>query len=224
MLAFVLIAIVASIYYFEQGKVGHDYEISNDSNLNAAFDETASNDFLPANQYTPNPNPSLSGYPKVPELEGITGYINAVPFSLADLRGKVVLVDFWTYSCINCVRTQPYLNAWHERYYGDGLVIVGVHTPEFEFEENYENVKNAVEEAGIKYPVVQDNNYGTWRAFSNRFWPHKYLVDIDGIIRYDHIGEGAYDATEQVIQQLLMERGKKLGLDMQMPKIGRAHV
>jgi thiol-disulfide isomerase/thioredoxin len=147
-----------------------------------------------------------------PELAGISGYINAGPFLLSDLRGKVILVDFWTYSCINCIRTQPYLNAWYDAYSGDGLAIVGVHTPEFEFEKDYGNVKQAVDEAGIKYPVVQDNDYQTWHAFNNRYWPRKYLMDIDGNIRYDHIGEGGYDETESVIQQLLMERSERLGM------------
>jgi thiol-disulfide isomerase/thioredoxin len=141
-----------------------------------------------------------------PELPKISGYINSEPIMLADLRGKVVLLDFWTYSCINCIRTIPYLNAWHEKYADDGLVIVGVHTPEFEFEKNYNNVKGAVERFGIKYPVVQDNEKQTWNAYENRYWPRKYLIDSEGYIRYDHIGEGAYAETEKVIQSLLAER------------------
>jgi thiol-disulfide isomerase/thioredoxin len=141
-----------------------------------------------------------------PELTKISGYINSEPIMLADLRGKVVLLDFWTYSCINCIRTIPYLNAWHEKYADDGLVIVGVHTPEFEFEKNYNNVKGAVERFGINYPVVQDNEKQTWNAYENRYWPRKYLIDSEGYIRYDHIGEGAYAETEKVIQSLLAER------------------
>ena len=141
-----------------------------------------------------------------PELTKISGYINSQPIMLADLRGKVVLLDFWTYSCINCIRTIPYLNAWHEKYADDGLVIVGVHTPEFEFEKNYNNVKGAVERFGINYPVVQDNEKQTWNAYENRYWPRKYLIDSEGYIRYDHIGEGAYAETEKVIQSLLAER------------------
>jgi thiol-disulfide isomerase/thioredoxin len=141
-----------------------------------------------------------------PELTKISGYINSEPIMLADLRGKVVLLDFWTYSCINCIRTIPYLNAWHEKYADDGLVIVGVHTPEYEFEKNYNNVKGAVERFGINYPVVQDNEKQTWNAYENRYWPRKYLIDSEGYIRYDHIGEGAYAETEKVIQSLLAER------------------
>ncbi|MEW6722332.1 MAG: thioredoxin family protein [Candidatus Micrarchaeota archaeon] len=150
-------------------------------------------------------------FPKAPELSGIEGYINAPEgFRLSDIRGKVVLVDFWTYSCINCIRTLPYLTAWDEKYRDDGLVIVGVHTPEFEFEKEYANVLAAVEKHGIKYPVVLDNGFSTWRAYNNRFWPHKYLIDADGFIRYDHIGEGAYGETEEMIQKLLAERDAKV--------------
>ncbi len=152
-----------------------------------------------------------SRFKLAPELTGISGYINTEYVSLADLRGKVVLVDFWTYSCINCIRTIPYLNAWHEKYADQGLVIVGVHTPEFEFEKNYDNVKAAVEKFGIQYPVAQDNDKGTWKAYENRYWPRKYLVDDEGYIRYDHIGEGAYAETEKVIQSLLAERASAQG-------------
>lgn len=152
-----------------------------------------------------------SQFKKAPELAKISNYINSQPFQLSDLKGKVVLVDFWTYSCINCIRTIPYLNAWHDKYADQGLVIVGVHTPEFDFEKNPENVRAAVEKFGIKYPVVQDNEQGTWDSYQNRYWPRKYLVDDEGYIRYDHIGEGAYDKTERVIQSLLKERAANLG-------------
>ena len=150
-------------------------------------------------------------FPRAPELSGIAGYINAPEgFRLADVKGKVVLIDFWTYSCINCIRTLPYLTAWDGKYRDKGLVIVGVHSPEFEFEQEYGNVKTAVEKYGIKYPVVLDNSFSTWRSYGNRFWPHKYLIDADGFIRYDHIGEGAYEETELMIQKLLAERDKKI--------------
>lgn len=152
-----------------------------------------------------------------PELVGISGYINAPDgFTLSQLEAedKVVLVDFWTYSCINCQRTTPYLNAWHEKYADDGLVIVGVHSPEFAFEKERAGLEDAMERFGIKYAVVQDNDFKTWRAYDNRFWPRKYLIDIDGKIRYDHIGEGAYDETEGVIRQLLAHRAERLGSDM----------
>jgi len=148
-----------------------------------------------------------------PELAGISGYINTDPITLASLKGKVVLVDFWTYSCINCIRTIPYLNAWYEKYADKGLVIIGVHTPEFEFEKDYNNVKAAVEKFEIKYPVVQDNDKGTWNAYENRYWPHKYLIDNEGYIRNDHIGEGGYAETEKVIQSLLAERAAYMGVN-----------
>jgi thiol-disulfide isomerase/thioredoxin len=152
-----------------------------------------------------------SQFKLAPELTKISGYINSNPITLADLKGKVILVDFWTYSCINCIRTIPYLNAWYEKYADDGLVIVGVHTPEFEFEKDYNNVKAAVEKFGIKYPVALDNEKQTWNTYENRYWPRKYLIDSEGYIRYDHIGEGAYAETEKVIQSLLTERTEYMG-------------
>ncbi|HUG97054.1 MAG TPA: thioredoxin family protein, partial [Nitrososphaera sp.] len=152
-----------------------------------------------------------SQFKLAPELAQISGYINTDPVTLGDLKGKVVLVDFWTYSCINCIRTIPYLNAWHEKYADDGLVILGVHTPEFEFEKDYDNVRAAVEKFEIEYPVAQDNEKGTWKEYENRYWPRKYLVDNEGYIRYDHIGEGAYAETEKVIQSLLSERAAYIG-------------
>lgn len=151
-------------------------------------------------------------YQEAPELTGIVGYINTDPdIKIKDMKGKVVLIDFWTYTCINCIRTLPYLKSWYDKYTDEGLVIIGVHTPEFKFEQEYENVKDAVEKYDLKYAVVQDNAYATWRAYRNRWWPRKYLIDIDGFIRYDHIGEGAYEQTEKVIQELLNERMKRIG-------------
>ena len=156
-----------------------------------------------------------SQFKKAPDFAKITGYINTEegrPINLKDLKGKVVLVDFWTYSCINCIRTLPYLVDWNEKYADKGLVIVGVHSPEFEFEKNIDNVKAAVQKYGIKYPVIQDNDKGTWDAYQNRYWPRKYLVDNEGYIRYDHIGEGGYAETEKVIQSLLVERAAQTGI------------
>lgn len=155
--------------------------------------------------------PPVQGGETAPELQGIAGYINTEPFNLSDYRGKVILVDFWTYSCINCIRTLPYLTAWDEKYRDKGLVIIGVHTPEFEFEKNYDNVQKAVMKNNIEYAVVLDNDYQTWRAYGNRFWPRKYLIDANGSIRYDHIGEGAYQETELMIQKLLAERNASVG-------------
>ncbi len=163
------------------------------------------------------PNPADMGKPSFDMTEGkgepasdfIVGgqWFNSPPLSLQDLRGKVVLVDFWTYSCINCQRTFPYLKSWNEKYKDKGLVIIGVHSPEFEFEKNPENVKKALTDFGITYPVVQDNDFSTWRAYNNRYWPAKYLIDKDGNIRYEHFGEGDYDQTEKMIQDLLKETG-----------------
>jgi thiol-disulfide isomerase/thioredoxin len=158
-------------------------------------------------------------YYRAKEITDPQGFINTGgdPIKISDYIGKkVVLVDFWTYSCINCIRTQPYLNAWYDKYKDDGFVIVGVHTPEFEFEKIYDNVLQATKDEGIKYPVVLDNNYGTWRAYQNSYWPRKYLIDIDGYIVYDHIGEGAYDETELKIQEALSERATRLGEGVDM--------
>src|ERR671919_1713464 len=172
--------------------------------------------FIPATQIVQeggNNSIDKSQFKKAPEFEKVTGFINTKPISLADLKGKVVLVDFWTYSCINCIRTIPYLVDWNEKYADKGLVIVGVHAPEFEFEKNIDNVKESVKRFGIKYPVIQDNDKGTWNAYENQYWPRKYLVDNEGYIRYDHIGEGGYTETERVIQAPLQERNAEIGLD-----------
>jgi thiol-disulfide isomerase/thioredoxin len=155
-----------------------------------------------------------SRFKKAPELTGIAGYINADSTLQEKIKGKVVLYDIWTYSCINCQRTLPYITAWDEKYTEQGLVIIGIHSPEFEFEKDINNVRLAVEKFGIKYPIILDNDKKIWDAFENRYWPRKYLADDEGYIRYDHIGEGAYDETEAIIQQLLDERAKKLGLDI----------
>ena len=171
----------------------------------------------------PNSNNGISGvglsidksqFKKAPEFTGITSYINTNATKLSDLKGKVVLVDFWTYSCINCIRTLPYLVDWNQKYSDKGLVIVGVHSPEFEFEKNIDNVKQAVTRFGIKYPVLLDNDHGTWNAFQNSYWPRKYLVDSEGYIRYDHIGEGGYVETENAIKNLLSERSNQQGVEI----------
>lgn len=159
-----------------------------------------------------NVSKNINGGQEAIELVSPDGYINTDKITIKDLVGKkVILVDFWTYSCINCQRTLPYLNAWYDKYHNKGLEIIGVHTPEFDFEKDYSNVEKAVAKYGIKYPVVQDNEYQTWRAYNNRYWPRKYLIDINGKIVYDHIGEGGYEETEAKIQELLEERMKKMG-------------
>jgi thiol-disulfide isomerase/thioredoxin len=144
---------------------------------------------------------------EAPELTGAVGWLNSPPLTTEALRGKVVLVDFWTYSCINCLRSIPYIRAWAEKYKDQGLVVIGVHAPEFAFERNIDNVKKAVADLHIGYPVAIDNEYGTWRAFGNQYWPAHYFIDAQGRIRYHHFGEGDYDGSEHVIQQLLAEAG-----------------
>jgi cytochrome c biogenesis protein CcdA/thiol-disulfide isomerase/thioredoxin len=141
----------------------------------------------------------------MPPLAGATLWLNSPPLNNEMLRGKVVLVDFWTYSCINCLRTLPYLKAWNEKYRAQGLVIIGVHTPEFAFEKDQHNVEQAIRDLGITYPVAMDNQYAIWNAFSNQYWPAHYLIDAQGRIRHQHFGEGAYQETEQMIQTLLKE-------------------
>jgi len=150
---------------------------------------------------------------KAPNILGATEYINTSQNELAKiLEEKVVLYDIWTYSCINCIRTLPYITTWDEKYRDDGLVIVGIHTPEFEFEKDKDNVLAAVQKFDINYPVVLDNEKEIWNAFQNKYWPRKYITDHDGYIRYDHIGEGSYKETEEVIQKLLDERSQFFGI------------
>jgi cytochrome c biogenesis protein CcdA/thiol-disulfide isomerase/thioredoxin len=158
----------------------------------------------------------LKDYGKAPDVHDISAWINSRPLSLNGLRGKVVLVDFWTYSCINCLRTLPYLKAWDARYRSKGLVILGVHTPEFAFEHDLGNVRKAVKRLGIGYPVALDNGYGTWKAYSNNYWPADYLVDQAGRVRDVHFGEGDYAKTERNIR-LLLEAGQA----GRLPQAGR---
>jgi cytochrome c biogenesis protein CcdA/thiol-disulfide isomerase/thioredoxin len=143
----------------------------------------------------------------LPTLNGAVQWLNSPPLTVQDLRGKVVLVDFWTYSCINCLRSLPYVKAWAQKYKDQGLVVIGVHAPEFAFERNIDNVKKATHDLGVDYPVAIDNNYAIWRALNNQYWPAHYFVDAKGQIRYHHFGEGDYAESEKVIQQLLAEAG-----------------
>jgi thiol-disulfide isomerase/thioredoxin len=151
---------------------------------------------------------------KAPEFAQIGGYINTPndsPLTLSSLKGKVVLVYIWTYTCINSIRPMPYIHDWNQKYSNNDLVIVGVHSPEFQFEKNYDNVNKAVQRFGITYPVVLDSDHGTWNAYENNYWPRFYLIDPQGNIRYDHIGEGNYDQIERSIQSLLAERVALMG-------------
>lgn len=150
-----------------------------------------------------------------PEFAGITHWLNTNrPLTLKSLRGKVVLVDFWTYTCINCLRTLPYITSWYDKYKDKGFVVIGVHTPEFEFEKKTENVAHAIAQYHIRYPVAQDNNYATWNAYSNQYWPAEYLIDVHGNLRRTHFGEGEYDQSEKAIQQLLEEAGNKVNTSL----------
>ena len=164
------------------------------------------------------PSPDSSAGPLAAEFTGIDAWINSDPLTIEQLRGKVVLVDFWTYTCINCIRTFPFLKLWNSRYADDGLVILGVHTPEFDFEKDYENVLQATRDNGIIWPVAQDNKYGTWEAYNNRAWPAKYLIDRNGVVRYSHFGEGKYAETEEQIRTLLAEAGADLSDDLVLPE------
>jgi cytochrome c biogenesis protein CcdA/thiol-disulfide isomerase/thioredoxin len=145
----------------------------------------------------------------LPSLKGAVTWLNSPPLTAEGLRGKVVLVDFWTYSCINCLRALPYVEAWAEKYRSQGLVVIGVHAPEFAFEKNIDNVRQAVKDLKITYPIAIDNDYAIWRAFNNQYWPAHYFIDAQGHIRHHHFGEGEYDQSEKVIQQLLAEAGKQ---------------
>ena len=195
-LSIVIISIIGTIFYFESQKAPIVDRAAGSSKL--------VNSTLPATK-------EINGvvYPLAPELTGISGYLNTngKEIKISDYHGKVVLIDFWTYTCINCIRTLPYLTAWDAKYRDKGLVIIGVHAPEFEFEKELENVMSAVDKYLIKYPVVQDNDMATWAAFNNEYWPAKYLIDAEGYIRYYHFGEGNYAETEKKIQELLAERG-----------------
>ena len=144
---------------------------------------------------------------RLQSFEGATGWLNSDPLTPEGLRGRVVLVDFWTYTCVNWLRTLPYLRAWAAKYRNDGLTVIGVHTPEFDFEANIDNVIAQSRRLGVEYPIAVDSGYGVWRAFANHFWPALYIADAAGRIRFHHFGEGEYPMTEMVIQQLLVDGG-----------------
>jgi thiol-disulfide isomerase/thioredoxin len=154
----------------------------------------------------------------LPSLDGATGWLNSPPLTVAGLRGKVVLVNFCTYTCVNCLRQLPYLRAWAGKYSAQGLVVIGVHTPEFPFEHNADNVRRAVQDMDISYPVATDNDYAVWLAFDNHYWPALYFADAQGRIRHHHFGEGEYGQSEMVIQQLLAEAGSP-GEDMDLVSV-----
>jgi thiol-disulfide isomerase/thioredoxin len=144
---------------------------------------------------------------ELPSLDSATGWLNSEPLTANGLRGRVVLIDFWTYTCIDWLRTLPYVRAWAEKYKEKGLAVVGVHTPEFPFEQDIENVRRAVKDMRVAYPVAVDSNYAIWRAFKNQYWPALYFIDARGRIRHHHFGEGQYEQSERIIKQLLAEAG-----------------
>lgn len=150
-------------------------------------------------------------YGPAPEFAGIERWLNSEPLTMASMRGSVVLVDFWTYACINCQRALPHVVQWHERYKDRGLVVVGVHTPEYAFERSAQNVQAAIKRLGIQFPVAQDNRYATWRAYDNTYWPASYLIDRRGRIMLKHVGEGGYNETEAAIRALIAEPANVTG-------------
>ena len=155
---------------------------------------------------------------ELPSLGGATAWLNSPPLSAADLRGKVVLIDFWTYTCINWLRTLPYVRAWAEKYRDHAVVVIGVHTPEFSFEHDLENVRRAARDMRVDYPIAIDNDFAIWQAFTNHFWPALYLVDAQGHLRYHHFGEGAYELSEMILQHLLAEAGMS-GFDQELVSV-----
>ena len=180
---------------------------------NAGFENEPRDSKLTAKEEGTVPLDDIGTAPEFVDTEDWFNTPGDKPLTMKGLRGKVVLIDFWTYSCINCIRTLPYLNAWNKRYAKDGLVIVGVHTPEFPFEKEASNVEEAIKTDGIEYPVVQDNEMGTWDAYENLYWPADYFVDAKGQVRFAHFGEGEYEEAEEVIRELLAEAGHPPGKD-----------
>ena len=179
---------------FKKATTPSSAAISDRSNSNS----TAAKSRLPRNLSI-----ATATAPSLPEFQGISQWLNSAPLSVAQLKGQVVLVQFWTFACINCQRTLPYVIRWHRQYANQGLMVIGVHTPELPFERDVSNVKKALQERQITYPVPIDGEYKTWNAYQNNYWPHLFLADRQSLIRYNHIGEGAYDETEQFICKLL---------------------
>jgi len=172
----------------------------------AATPTSASNHMLNSSAFGDIPNSisvATATTQSLPEFQGISQWLNSAPLNVAVFKGNVVLVQFWTFACINCQRTLPYITRWHRQYAAQGLRVVGVHTPEFPFERDVNDVERALKLHQITYPVPLDNEYKTWDAYQNGYWPHLFLADRQGFLRYDHIGEGAYDETEQTIRKLL---------------------
>jgi len=199
----VLILLLAIAMFFQ-------YDTIVENKLTAFFPQSGleqklvqNNDEMKNVSSAPDNKTVLSNYGAAPEFTGISNWINSQPLTKEQLKGKVVLIDFWTYSCINCIRTLPYLTKWYDEYKDKGLVIIGVHTPEFAFEKETQNVQTAAQRLGVHYPIAQDNNYGTWKVYNNQYWPAEYLIDQNGKIIYKHFGEGNYEHTENAIRAAL---------------------
>ncbi|HYF05958.1 MAG TPA: cytochrome c biogenesis protein DipZ [Patescibacteria group bacterium] len=226
----ILIVLAASIYFqydtVLQAKLVENFSLGSlEQKVNSYFDKQTApsapenTEIIPDTQTIPQmlniKVPWIQPVP-APEFTGITNWLNLPEgkntLTLGELRGKVILIDFWTYSCINCIRTLPYITKWYDTYGKDGFVVIGVHTPEFAFEKETDNVLTALNRHGIRYPVAQDNNFGTWNAYSNRYWPAHYLLDKEGNVVYTHFGEGKYEVTESAIQQLLQKPGPKVSV------------
>jgi thiol-disulfide isomerase/thioredoxin len=233
--AAVVIVAVGSIWYLESIKVhsvpsGQPAQAINIGNASSTTASSSGNVVLSSSSQIALAQlaaaDKAAGDEPAVEIVDPTGFINvSSTFTLGSLIGKKpVLLDFWTYSCINCVRTIPYLNAWYQKYQSSGLVIVGIHTPEFEFEKNIANVQNAVTQYGIKYPVILDSNMGTWNAYNNLYWPNEYLIDMAGYIVHNQVGEGNYPDTEAAIQHVLQQRATILGLDPDTIPTGTVNV
>lgn len=208
----VLLLIVAVAIFFNWDRRFQTYVLEKFPNYGAGLTNFETSELVQNQlQGMDMATPLVDGeYKTAPELIGTGEWFNSEPLTIESLRGKVVLVDFWTYTCINCIRTFPYIQAWHEAYAKDGLVIIAVHTPEFEFEKSASNVEEAIKDFGLTYPVVQDNDFKTWKAYENHYWPAKYLIDANGNIRYTHFGEGKYEETEAMIRDLLEESGNQV--------------
>ena len=229
-LVIVILAIVGAVWYLESMKV---HPGADGGGAVQAINITATSGSAWADGNTSSSSPSSvlasptllaslqqlaaadkqAGYRPAVEIADPTGFINtSSTFTLSSLIGKkVILLDFWTYSCINCIRTVPYLDAWYQKYASSGLEIVGIHTPEFDFEKDIANVRTAVASDGIQYPVILDSNYGTWDAYNNLYWPNEYLIDLAGYIVHEQVGEGDYNTTEVAIQKALAERAMIIG-------------
>jgi thiol-disulfide isomerase/thioredoxin len=233
-LVIALVFIVGGISLINAQKVERGSAVAQDILIDDRVRTTAENDVSTTDSDTAN-NPLIQGrsarvqqkektYERAKEITTPDGFVNTKPFALKDIIGdKVVLIDFWTYSCINCQRTFPYLRAWYAKYKDDGLVIVGIHTPEFAFERELSNVKSASAKFGLEYPIVLDNDYSTWGAYKNQYWPREYLIDADGFIVHDHIGEGGYAETEKAIVAALNER-KRLRKEKELAYVPTAPV